>query len=113
MPGLQVRLTAGAEQDLSGIYRRRLSQRGPEGQDGAEALLIRLVQGIEGLAHFPEKGPVPVELEAMGIRDYRQLSLMPYRIIYWCEPDLITIMLVADARRDFRTLLQERVLSQR
>lgn len=112
MLGLPVRLTAGAEQDLSGIYRRRLSQRGATGPDGAEALLARLVEGIESLAYFPEKGPVPVELEAMGIPDYRQLSLAPYRIIYWCEPEVVTIMLVADARRDFRALLQERVLGQ-
>jgi len=113
MPGIPVRLTAGAEHDLTGIYRRRLSQRGAVGEDGAEALLARLVQGIESLAHFPEKGPVPTELEAMGIQDYRQLSLAPYRIIYWAEAEAVTVMLIADARRDFRTLLQERVLGQR
>ena len=56
-----VRLTAGAEHDLLGIYRRRLAQRGA---DGAEALLDRLVAGIEGLADHPERGPVPPELEA-------------------------------------------------
>ncbi len=46
---MQVRLTAGAEHDLTGIYRRRLLQRGAEGDDGAEALLGQLVKGIEGL----------------------------------------------------------------
>ena len=107
---MQVRLTAGAEHDLSGIYRRRLSQRGAEGNDGAEALLDRLVQGIEGLADYPERGPVPPELEALGIRAYRQLSLSPYRVIYLPDNTIVTVLVVADSRRDFRTLLEERVL---
>ncbi|MDE1919025.1 MAG: type II toxin-antitoxin system RelE/ParE family toxin [Sphingomonadales bacterium] len=81
MRSVHVRLTIGAERDLAGIYRRRLAQRGAEGSDGAEALLNRLTAGIEGLASYPDKGPVPAELEVMGIREYRQLSLSPYRII--------------------------------
>jgi toxin ParE1/3/4 len=110
MCSAQVRLTAGAERDLSAIYRRRLAVRGAEGDDGAEAHLAKLVAAIESLAHYSERGPVPPELEVLGIREYRQLSVPPYRIIYWPKDDIVTIMLVADARRDFRTLLEERVL---
>lgn len=105
-----VRLTAGAEHDLLGIYRRRLAQRGADGADGAEALLDRLVAGIEGLADYPERGPVPPELDALGIREYRQLSLLPCRMIYLPAGETVTVMLVADSRRDFRTLLEERLL---
>ena len=106
----QVRLTAGAEHDLLGIYRCRLAQRGAEGNDGAEVLLDRLVMGIEGLADYPERGPVPPELEALGIRAYRQLSLPPYRVIYLPDNAIVTVLIVADGRRDFRTLLEERML---
>lgn len=107
---MQIRVAAGAEHDLLGIYRRRLVQRGAEGDDGAEALLDRLVKGIEGLADYPERGPVPPELEALGIRAYRQLSLPPYRMIYLPEGAIITVLIIADSRRDFRTLLEERLL---
>lgn len=107
---MQVRLTAGAEHDLSSIHWRRLVQRGAEGSDGAEALLNRLVEGIEGLAGYPERGPVPPELEALGIRAYRQLSLPPYRVIYLPDNAIVTVLIVADSRRDFRTLLEERML---
>lgn len=110
---VEVRLTAGAEHDLTGIYRRRLIQRGPEGDDGAEALLDRIVKGIEGLADYPERGPVPPELEVLGIRNYRQRSLPPYRVIYLPEGAVITVLIIADGRRDFRTLLEERVLRSR
>lgn len=106
----EVRITAGAERDLSAIYQRRIAQRGHDGPDGAEALLEALVAAIEKLGEHPEKGPVVPELMALGIRDYRQLSRPPYRVIYLPEEDLVTVVVVADSRRDFRTLLAERVL---
>jgi toxin ParE1/3/4 len=110
----QVRLTQGAEADLLGIYRRRLAQRGTGGSDGAEALLDRITAKLEGLAIHPERGPVPPELNALGIRSYRQISIPQFRAIYWPEleasPPVVTIMLIADTRRDFRVLLEERVL---
>lgn len=110
---LPVIVTDGAERDLNGIYRRRLTQRGPDGLDGAEAVLDELLAAIEGLAQFPERGPVPPELDALGIRTYRQLSLPPWRIIYRAGDGSVMVMLVADSRRDFRTLLEERLLGGR
>ncbi|AKM09426.1 type II toxin-antitoxin system RelE/ParE family toxin [Croceicoccus naphthovorans] len=109
-----VRITAGAERDLVGIYERRLAQRGLGGADGADTLLDELVAAIESLADFTHRGPVPPELDALGIHDFRQLSHPPNRIIYLPEQDgeehLVTVMIVADSRRDFRTLLEERLL---
>lgn len=111
-----VRTTAGAERDLTEIYRRRLSQRGTEGEDGADALLDQLVDAIESLAEYSHRGPVPSELEALGIQEFRQLSHPPFRIIYLPEEHdegmLITVMIVADSRRDFRDLLAERLLRE-
>jgi len=106
----EVRLTVGAEQDLAALYRRRLTQRGADGADGADAMLDAVVAAIEGLAEHPLRGPVVPELEGLGIRAYRQLSLPPLRIIYLPEETAITILIAADARRDFRTLLEERLL---
>ena len=108
----EVRIAAGAERDLADIYRRRLAQRGPEGRDGAEALLARLVASIESLARHPLKGPVPPELEVLGIHDFRQVSVRPFRIIYLpeSEPARVTVTIIADSRRDFRTLLEDRLL---
>ena len=105
-----VRLSIGAERDLSGIYRRRLSQRGAEGEGGADALLDDLVAAIESLATHPARGPVVPELDDLGIREFRQLSLSPFRIIYLPEAERVTVLVIADSRRDFRTLLSERLL---
>jgi plasmid stabilization system protein ParE len=112
---MKVLLTRGAEQDLRGIWTRRRQQRGNGGSDGADTLLDQLVALIDTLAGYPRKGPVRPELEALGISTYRQLSKAPYRIIYSCErvdqAEANVVHLVADARRDFRTLLAERLLS--
>ena len=109
-PTIDVRLSIGAERDLSGIYRRRLAQRGAGGEDGADALLDDLAAAIEGLASHPGRGPVVPELDALGIHEFRQLSLPPFRIIYLPEDERVIVLVVADGRRDFSTLLGERLL---
>ena len=110
-----IEITSGAERDLAGIWQRRVAQRGPDGDDGADALLDDLVASIESLSDNPQKGPVPPELEALGITEFRQLSHSPFRIIYGYQPEpapgQVTVFVIADARRDFRTLLEERLLS--
>lgn len=68
------------------------------------------MKSIEELADYSQLGPVPPELEALGIRAYRQRSPPPYRVIYLPDDEIITVLIVADSRRDFRTLLQECVL---
>lgn len=109
-----IEITSCAESDLTGICQRRLTQRGPDGDDGADALLDDLVAAIESLSDNPQKKPVPPELEALGITEFRQLSRPPFRIIYRYQPEpgpgCVTVFVVADARRDFRTLLEERLL---
>lgn len=104
---MKVSITAGAEADLLAIWRRRRAQRG---DDGADSLLAGLASKMEGLADFPERGAIPPELEALGIAEFRQIGLPPYRIIYRLSGEAVMIMIVADARRDFRTLLEERLL---
>lgn len=99
-----------AAEDLYEIYVTRLDQRGPDGHDGAEALLDDLTATIDSLADFPERGPTPPELEAMGERNWRQISHAPYRIIYLLEGDVVTVALVADSRRDFVSLLHKRLV---
>lgn len=112
-----VRIAAGAERDLTTIWRRRLAQGGSEGPDGADTLLDRIVAGIQGLSDHPMRGAVPTELEALGIRAYRQLSLPPFRIIYLPQESedgmMVSVVVIADARRDFRALLEERLLREK
>ena len=69
------------------------------------------MQVIESLAHYPERGPVPVELLELRGNAWRQVSHPPYRIIYELGDGLVTIALIADARREFSSLFQRRLLA--
>lgn len=100
-----------AADDLYQIYVTRLDQRVASGPDGAEALLDSLMATIESLADFPERGPIPPELEEFGERNWRQISHAPYRVIYLLDERAVTVALVADSRRDFVSLLQKRLLN--
>lgn len=106
---VRIVIAAEAEGDLQAIYNQRLAQRG---SDGADALLDQLFATISSLAEFPMRGPVPPELESLGIADWRQISDPPYRIIYALEGDTLTVAVVADARRDFADLLERRLLQR-
>jgi len=104
-----VTINVQAEDDLYKIYVARLEQRGQDGTDGAEALLDSLMAVIASIADYPERGPIPPELEAVGERNWRQISHAPYRIIYLLEEGTATVALVADSRRDFTSLVQRRL----
>ena len=109
---VRLQLAEEAEGDLVAIYNHRLKQRGADGPDGADALLDSLYDAMEALADFPLRGPIPPELDALGIADWRQISHWPYRIIYTLDGDVLTIAAVADSRRDFASLLERRLLQR-
>jgi toxin ParE1/3/4 len=63
------------------------------------------------LAHFPERGSYPKELLALGIKEYRQTSFKPYRVIYRVLDRQVLIYLIVDGRRDMQSLLSRRLLA--
>lgn len=105
-----VEITAGAEQDLDDIVAFVAAHDSPA---KAGALLDRLLAAAETLATTPQRGSVPRELLALGIRDYRQTMFKPYRLIYQIQEapkPAVHIVIVADGRRDMTSLLQRRLL---
>lgn len=102
-----VRLSRSAERDLADIA-GYLSQ--AASFTVAAAFLDTMLERIAELEQFPERGAVPRELEALGITGFRQLSAKPWRVIYRTSETTVTILLVADGRRDMQALLQRRLL---
>jgi toxin ParE1/3/4 len=78
----------------------------------AGAFVTEVVTRIEALATFPFRGAVPRELEIVGRRQYRQIVFPPYRILYRVADATVTIVLVADGRRDMQSLLDDRLLNR-
>lgn len=64
---------------------------------------------VEGLSRFPDHGSHPKELVALGIKEYRQASFKPYRVIFRVTNGQVIIYLIADGRRDMQSLLARRL----
>lgn len=103
----EVQLTEGAEQDLDALYDYIAEF---DSLANANHVLDRLMQVVEGLAQFPERGSYPKELVALGIKDYRQTAFKPYRVIYRVLGTRVVIYLIADGRRDMQSVLVRRLL---
>jgi toxin ParE1/3/4 len=77
----------------------------------ADRLLKQLEKVCDSLANFPERGNRPKELLRLGVADYREMRLGPYRIVYAVGGRTVEVLCVADGRRDMQTLFQRRLLT--
>ena len=75
----EVLLTEGAEQDLEAIH-DYISEF--DCVANANYVLDKLMEVVESLSKFPERGSYPKELVGLGIKEYRQTFFKPYRVIY-------------------------------
>ena len=103
----EVLLTAGAEQDIEDIHDYIAESDSPA---KADYVLTRLLEADDHLASFPDRGSHPKELQALGIREYRQTFSKPYRLIYRVIGKQVFIYVIADGRRDMQSLLTRRLL---
>jgi len=103
----EVLLTKGAEQDLEALYDYIADF---DSVANADHVLDCLMEVVEGLAQFPERGNYPKELVTLGIKDYRQTAFKPYRVIYRVLGARVVIYLIADGRRDMQSVLARRLL---
>lgn len=103
----EVLLTQGAEQGLESIH-DYISEL--DSVVNANHVLDRLMEVVEGLAQFPERGAYPKELVALGFKDYRQTTFKPYRVIYRVLGSQVVIYLIVDGRRDMQPVLARRLL---
>lgn len=102
-----VLLTEGAEQDLEAIH-DYISEF--DCVANANYVLDKLMDAVESLSKFPERGSYPKELVGLGIKEYRQTFFKPYRVIYRVAGSQVIIYLIADGRRDMQSVLARRLL---
>jgi toxin ParE1/3/4 len=103
----EILLTQGAEQDLESIHDYIAEF---DCIANANYVLDQLMEVMEGLAQFPERGSYPKELAALGIKEYRQTAFKPYRVIYRVVGNHVVIYLIVDGRRDMQSVLSRRLL---
>jgi toxin ParE1/3/4 len=103
----EVLLTEGVEQDLESIH-DYISEF--DYVVDANYVLDELMEVVESLSKFPERGSYPKELVGLGIKEYRQTFFKPYRVICRIAGSQVIIYLIADRRRDMQSVLARRLL---
>ncbi|MFT4178611.1 MAG: type II toxin-antitoxin system RelE/ParE family toxin [Thermomonas sp.] len=102
-----VLLTAGAERDLQAIHHYIHES---SGKASANRVLDALMAVVESLSAMPERGSIPKELAALGIKEYRQVLFKPWRAIYRVIGNQVVIFVIVDGRRDMQSVLARRLL---
>ena len=103
----KVSLTNAALRDLEEIDDYLTATDSPQ---TAKRILGKIEDGFLSLCDMPERGSYPKELLRIGVREFREIIVKPYRIVYRVRGKRIYIYLIADGRRDMRTLLSRRLL---
>lgn len=102
----RVRWTRSARRDLEGIV-AYLADRCPQ---AALATLDRLEARAKSLTTLADRGRVVPELRRLHIRQYRELLVPPYRVIYRVSGALVWILVLVDARRNLEDVLLDRLI---
>ena len=77
----------------------------------AHALKIfkKLRDQASSLYTFPERGRIVPELQAQSIRQYRELIVTPWRILYRISEKHVYVLAVLDSRRNIEDILLQRL----
>jgi toxin ParE1/3/4 len=102
-----VLLTQEAEDDLVALHAYVSAA---DSAARADALLTRLEAACRSLERLPRRGHVPPELQRVGVTDFREIHVRPYRIIYEIVGAAVHVHAVLDGRRDLPELLAQRLL---
>ncbi len=78
----------------------------------AERILDKLEKRAQTLESTPVRGRVVPELAHFGIRNWRELIVKPFRIIYRIDEDTVNVLAVLEGRRDLQDLLLERLIRE-
>ncbi|MBF0630701.1 MAG: type II toxin-antitoxin system RelE/ParE family toxin [Magnetococcales bacterium] len=103
----EVLMTRSAMRDLEELH-DYIARHDAPGK--ADHVLDAVTDVIDSLARFPGRGTHPQELHSLGIKEFREICFKPYRVIYRIQGQRVYILLIADGRRDFQTLLKRRFL---
>ncbi len=72
--------------------------------------LNKLKEKAAYLHHSPKRGRIIPELQEYGIYQYRELIVVPWRIMYREQEDKVYVLAVLDSRQNIEDILLKRVL---
>ena len=84
-----------------------LADRGPQ---AAHLALERLESKARSLTILADRGRVVPELARLHVREYRELVVPPYRLVYRVRGPEVVVLAVYDARRSLEDVLLDRLI---
>lgn len=106
MTNYRVQWTASARQDLTEIIQFIAVDNPIE----AYRQLEKIEDKAKQLNQNPKRGRTVPELMAIGMPDYRELIIRPWRLIYRIENRNVFVLALLDSRRNLEDILLERLL---
>lgn len=103
----EVFLTADAERDLEEIT--DFIER-HDSEQSANYVFGRIKESILKLETLPSSGRIVPELKTVGVKDFREVSFKPYRIVYFVSEKRVFVHCIFDGRRDVEDVLSARFL---
>jgi toxin ParE1/3/4 len=102
-----IRWAPVAARDLDEIIDYLATQNSPE---AATRTFARIKTRIRALARHPARCRIVPELKQIGVTEYRELVVSPYRIFFRIMRDGVAIIGVLDGRRDREEMLIRRAI---
>ena len=81
-----------------------------DGTDSAVKLCLELVKRTGALATHPARCRIVPELRSVGVVEYRELIVSPYRVFFRIVGTEVRIVGVLDGRRDLEETLVRRAM---
>ena len=101
-----VLMAKSAEDDLNEII-NFIAQNNPR---TAMVIMEKIHAKIKTLDHFPYRGGYVPELLNRNIKDYRQVTEEPWKIIYRINQNIVNALTIIDSRRNLQDILIKKLL---
>jgi toxin ParE1/3/4 len=72
--------------------------------------LKNIRQKTSSLYTLPERGRIVPELQGQGIQTYRELMVVPWRMVYRISDTTVYVLSVVDSRQNIEDILLNRLL---
>jgi len=99
-------MAKSAEDDLNDII-NFIAQNKPR---TAVVIMDKIHAKVKTLDRFPYRGSYVPELLARNIKDYRQLTEDPWKIIYKINENVVNVLVIIDSRRNLQDILIKKLL---
>jgi toxin ParE1/3/4 len=80
-----------------------------DSKTAAKKIYVRIKKETSHLKTHPEKFRVVPELYESGIKAYREVIVVPYRIVYKIMDATVVVIAIIDSRQDLETFLFGRI----